>query len=157
MLDLECFSFLCSALESELSPVLVMATNRGMTKIRGTEITAPFGIPADLRDRLLIIPTSPYNEEEIDAILTLRANAEDIPIGAEARKLLVCIAAETSLRYAMQLLTQSALLAARAKQKEVRKEDVQKAYELFVDVKRSSQFLGEYMNQMMQDEDVTME
>ena len=29
MLDLECFSFLNRALESELSPLLIMATNRG--------------------------------------------------------------------------------------------------------------------------------
>lgn len=32
MLDIECFSFLNRALENELAPVLVMATNRGMAK-----------------------------------------------------------------------------------------------------------------------------
>ena len=34
-----------------------MATNRGITKIRGTEYMSPHGIPIDLLDRLLIIHT----------------------------------------------------------------------------------------------------
>ncbi len=37
MLDIECFSWLNRALESDLAPVLIIATNRGITKIRGTE------------------------------------------------------------------------------------------------------------------------
>ena len=32
MLDIECFSFLNRALESDMSPVLIMATNRGITR-----------------------------------------------------------------------------------------------------------------------------
>ena len=32
MLDIECFSFLNRALESDMSPILIMATNRGITK-----------------------------------------------------------------------------------------------------------------------------
>ena len=36
MLDVECFSFLNRALENDLAPVLVVATNRGITRIRGT-------------------------------------------------------------------------------------------------------------------------
>ena len=32
MLDIECFSFLNRALESDMAPVLVMATNRGITR-----------------------------------------------------------------------------------------------------------------------------
>ena len=36
MLDVECFSFLNRALENDLAPILVVATNRGITKIRGT-------------------------------------------------------------------------------------------------------------------------
>ena len=50
MLDIECFSWLNRALESPLSPVLVIATNRGVTKIRGTEYSSPHGIPIDLLD-----------------------------------------------------------------------------------------------------------
>jgi len=36
MLDIECFSFLNRALESETAPIVIMATNRGITNIRGT-------------------------------------------------------------------------------------------------------------------------
>lgn len=32
MLDIECFSFLNRALENDMSPILIMATNRGITK-----------------------------------------------------------------------------------------------------------------------------
>lgn len=35
MLDIECFSFLNRALESDLAPILIMASNRGITTIRG--------------------------------------------------------------------------------------------------------------------------
>jgi len=36
MLDIECFSWLNRALESPNSPIVIMATNRGITNIRGT-------------------------------------------------------------------------------------------------------------------------
>lgn len=32
MLDIECFSFLNRALEGDMAPVLIMATNRGITR-----------------------------------------------------------------------------------------------------------------------------
>ena len=32
MLDIECFSFLNRALESDMAPILIMATNREITK-----------------------------------------------------------------------------------------------------------------------------
>ena len=51
MLDIECFSFLNRALESDLAPVLIIATNRGITHIRGTHYKSPHGIPLDLLDR----------------------------------------------------------------------------------------------------------
>ena len=35
MLDIECFSYLNRALEHDMAPVLVVATNRGITNIRG--------------------------------------------------------------------------------------------------------------------------
>ena len=65
MLDIECFSWLNRALESDLSPVLITATNRGIAKIRGTQYKSPHGLPLDLLDRLMIISTTPYSEEEM--------------------------------------------------------------------------------------------
>lgn len=55
MLDIECFSFLNRALEHEMAPIIIMATNRGITRIRGTNYTSPHGIPIDLLDRMIII------------------------------------------------------------------------------------------------------
>lgn len=57
MLDIECFSWLNRALESHLAPVLIIATNRGIAKIRGTNYKSPHGIPIDLLDRLMIVST----------------------------------------------------------------------------------------------------
>jgi len=61
MLDIECFSFLNRALESETSPIVIFATNRGITNIRGTNYKGPHGMPLDLLDRCLIITTKPYS------------------------------------------------------------------------------------------------
>ena len=72
MLDIECFSFLNRALESEMAPVVVMASNRGMAKIRGTKFKSPHGLPVDLLDRVLIVSTSPYEEGEVQQIIQIR-------------------------------------------------------------------------------------
>ncbi len=63
ILDLECFSFLNRAIESDLSPIIIMATNKGEAKIRGSEVTSPHGIPIDLLDRCLIVRTRPYTND----------------------------------------------------------------------------------------------
>jgi len=65
MLDIECFTYLNRALESSLAPIVVFATNRGVCTIRGTEMSAPHGIPVDLLDRLVIIRTLPYTPQEM--------------------------------------------------------------------------------------------
>ena len=51
-----------------MAPVLVMATNRGITRIRGTNYRSPHGIPIDLLDRMIIIRTVPYTEREVKEI-----------------------------------------------------------------------------------------
>ena len=82
MLDIECFSFLNRALEDDLAPILVMATNRGVTRIRGTDYKTAHGLPTDLLDRLLIIRTEPYNEDELGKILKTRCEEEDVQMEA---------------------------------------------------------------------------
>lgn len=72
MLDIECFSFLNRALENEIAPIVITATNRGMTNIRGTNYTSPHGVPLDLLDRMVIIMTQPYSENELEQILKIR-------------------------------------------------------------------------------------
>ncbi|KAK3283844.1 RuvB-like 2 [Cymbomonas tetramitiformis] len=149
MLDIECFSFLNRALENDMAPVLVVATNRGITKIRGTNYRSPHGIPIDLLDRLLIIATQPYSEKEIRLILDIRCEEEDVEMTDDAKELLTKIGHETSLRYAIQLITASSLVALKRKSAEVEVEDVSRVYTMFVDIKRSTQFLIEYQDQFM--------
>jgi RuvB-like protein 1 len=73
MLDIECFTYLNRALESQLAPIVIFATNRGICEIRGTEILAPHGMPVDLLDRLVIIRAQPYNLDEMIHIIAIRA------------------------------------------------------------------------------------
>lgn len=66
MLDLECFTFLAKALESEIAPIVIIASNRGRCLVRGTDdIYAPHGIPLDFIDRTMIIRTVNYKQEDI--------------------------------------------------------------------------------------------
>jgi len=101
MLDMECFSYLNRALESDQSPIVIMATNRGITTIRGSNYKGPHGIPLDLLDRSLIIMTEPYKEDQIMNILKIRCEEEDVEITEDALELLTNIGLETSLRYAI--------------------------------------------------------
>merc|ERR1711861_56700 len=78
MLDIECFSWLNRALEMESAPIVIMATNRGITNIRGTDYKSPRGIPLDLLDRMLIVSTKPYTAKDIRKILDIRAEEEDV-------------------------------------------------------------------------------
>merc|ERR1711998_196345 len=149
MLDIECFSFLNRALESDMAPVLVVATNRGITKIRGTDYESPHGIPIDLLDRLMIISTQPYEEAEVRRILEIRGEEEDVEMSDDSLDLLTKIGMETSLRYAIQMITVSSLCCQKRKGTEVGIEDIKRVYSLFVDVKRSTQFLMEYQKDFM--------
>jgi RuvB-like protein 2 len=149
MLDIECFSFLNRALENDMAPVLVVATNRGITKIRGTNYKSPHGIPIDLLDRLLIVTTVPYTERELRLILDIRCEEEDVEMTEDAKDLLCKIGHETSLRYSIHLITAAALVAHKRKSAEVEVEDISRVYALFLDVQRSTQFMVEYQEQFM--------
>ncbi|KAL9188176.1 hypothetical protein ACHAXT_006554 [Thalassiosira profunda] len=152
MLDMECFSFLNRALESDMAPVLVIATNRGIAKIRGTEYKSPHGIPLDLLDRLMIVSTDPYTHEEILKILSVRCEEEDVEMADDALELLARIGTETSLRYAIHMIIASSLAAEKRKSAQVEIEDIKRVYRLFVDVKRSTAFLAEYQSEYMYNE-----
>ena len=59
------------------------------------------------------------------------------------------IGKETSLRYAIHLITAASLIAQKRKSAEVEIDDIGKAYTLFIDVRRSIQFMTEYQDQYM--------
>jgi len=84
LLDLEAFSFLGRALESELVPIIILATNRGITTIRGTDVKSPLGFPLDLIDRSVIIATQGYEADSIREILRIRAREEKVTIENDA-------------------------------------------------------------------------
>ncbi|KAI0225444.1 RuvB-like protein 2 [Massospora cicadina] len=149
MLDIECFSFLNRALEDSLSPILIMASNRGNTKIRGTKYVSPHGIPMDLLDRTLIILTSPYNPEELAEILRIRAEEEDVELESPAHARLTDIAQASSLRYAIQLITLGNLIARKRKQTRVGLADIERAHHLFLDEKRSVKFATDFQSQLL--------
>jgi RuvB-like protein 2 len=154
MLDVECFSWLNRALEAELAPLLIIATNRGLTRIRGTDYKAPHGIPIDLLDRLLIIPTKPYTEDDLFKILDIRCREEDVKLTSDAKALLTKIAVETSLRYSMHLIMAASLIAVKRKASDVDVEDLSRAYSLFADVKRSTQHMIEFAQEYVLNEAV---
>lgn len=172
MLDLECFTYLNRALESPLSPIVILASNRGATTIRGTTsslnpsdpgLVSAHGIPPDLLPRLLIIPTHPYTGAEIRQIVQARAKLEfatatapslsdnvaqglkvSASLSAEALEELTRQGEGVSLRYALQLLAPAGILA-RARGAEgavISGEDVQEARSLFWDAGRSAGAFG---------------
>jgi TBP-interacting protein len=144
MLDIESFSFLSRAMESEFAPILILATNRGFARIKGTDIESPHGMPLDLLDRLLIIPTRPYTAEEIREIVKIRAEEAEIDLTQEALEKLVEIGTKTSLRYAVQLLEPARIIAEERGSSKIEVEDVEKAKKLFVDVSVSVEYLKKY-------------
>ncbi len=144
ILDLEAFTFLTKVLESEFSPILILATNRGISKIRGTDIESPHGIPLDLLDRLLIIPTRPYTRDEILEIVRIRADEEGIKLSDDALQRLADLGEEKSLRYAVQLLIPAKIIAERRGRDEVTRDDVNEAASIFADVKESTELVRKY-------------
>lgn len=149
MLDIECFSFLNRALEDDMAPVVIMASNRGITNIRGTKYKSPHGIPVDLLDRMLIISTNPYEEKEIKEILKIRCQEEDVEMTDDAKDVLTRIGVETSLRYSIHLITAANLVARKRKAPAVDVQDIKRVYSLFLDEKRSVQYLKDFQDQYM--------
>lgn len=142
MLDIECFTYLNRALESPISPIVILASNRGNTLIRGTpDLIAAHGIPPDLLARLLIIPTHPYNPSEIQTIVRLRAKIEGLTASEAALERIAGHGVTVSLRYALQLLTPSSILAKVNGRQSIEAADVGECEDLFIDAKRSAQIV----------------
>lgn len=137
MLDIESFSYINRALEDELAPIVIMATNRGNTQIRGTSNKGAHGLPMDLLDRIVIISTHPYSDDEITQILSIRAQEEEIDVSPDALKLLTTLGKNAGLRYASNLIVTSHLVAQKRRANEVSLADVEKCSQLFYDPVRS--------------------
>jgi RuvB-like protein 2 len=152
MLDIECFSFLNRALENEMAPLVVMASNRGMARIRGTNFRSPHGLPADLLDRVLIVSTRPYAEEDVAQIIGIRCQEEDVQLTQDAVGVLTSMALQTTLRYALNLIACARVVAQKRKAEKVDVDDLRRAYMCFMDEKRSVQWLKEQQGALMFEE-----
>lgn len=171
MLDIECFSFLNKALESSIAPIVVLATNRGVAPVRyalagvwcffalsfffllfllsihlpfvrsGTDLTSPHGVPVDLLDRCLIIRTLPYSPQECVDIVAIRAKIEGTQLDDASLAHLGKIAERASLRYAVQLLSLSNIVARVHGRTTITKQDVEEVDTLFYDAKASAKLL----------------
>lgn len=141
MLDVECFTFLHRALESKISPIVILSTNRGLAPIRGhEEMISPHGIPFDLLDRLLIIKTIPYTKDEQKEILKLKADIEEVPLDDACLEYLAELGSEKTLRYAIQLLNPSKQLS-QISGGQVNVDIIKEASQLFFDFKHSADML----------------
>jgi RuvB-like protein 1 (pontin 52) len=145
MLDLESFTYLTRALESAIAPIVILASNRGLTPIRGASDTLPpsaHGIPSDLLARLLIIPTHAYQPDEIKSIVRTRARTEGLAVSEAALEKVGDAGVRVSLRYALQLLTPASVLANVGGKAEVGVEEVEECEGLFLDAGRSAKLNG---------------
>jgi RuvB-like protein 2 len=85
-------------------------------------------------------------------MIIVSCKEEDVEMGDDALELLTRIGMETSFRYAIQMVIAASLVAEKRKCAEVEISDIKRVYTLFVDVKRSTQFLMEYQNEYMYNE-----
>lgn len=152
MLDIECFSYINRALEDELAPIVIMASNRGHTRIRGTSYRSPHGLPLDFLDRVVIVSTHPYSGDDIKQILAIRAQEEEVDLSPDALKLLAKVGQEAGLRYASNLIITSSLLSNKRKAKAMEIEDVERSYRLFFDPKRSVDFVTKQETRLIGDQ-----
>lgn len=102
---------------------------------------SPHGIPIDLLDRLLIIRTMPYSLNEIVQIVAIRCATEGIEIEEDALAHLATIGTKTSLRYSVQLITPSHVLAQTLGNMKITKSEVDDINHLFYDGKTSAKIL----------------
>jgi len=152
MLDIECFSYINRALEDDLAPVVIMATNRGSSRIRGTDYKSPHGLPLDFLDRTQIIQTHPYSGDEIKQIIAIRAQEEEVDLSPDALALLAKMGQETGLRYAINLIMTSQLISNKRKSKQVQVNDVRRSFELFYDSARSVEFVAKSEKRLIGDD-----
>ena len=103
----------------------------------------PHGIPTDLLDRLVIIRTELYSQEEMIQILSIRSKVEGIEIDDASLNFLGEIGGQTSLRHAVQLLTPAAMVAKTNGRDDVAISDIEQVNALFHDAKYSARLLAE--------------
>lgn len=136
-------------MESELVPIIILATNRGIARIRGTDVKSPLGFPLDLIDRAVIIATHEYDPDSIREILRIRSEEEKVKLEKRALERLTEVGAKSSLRYAVQLLSLAAQNARSLGHEKVLVKDVARVDSLFMDIGEAAEHLRKYEEKLM--------
>lgn len=79
----------------------------------------------------------------------LRYQEEDVEMTEDALQLLTKMAMETTLRYAIHMISTASLVAAKRKATEVEVSDIMRVYDLFVDLKRSEAYLRQHQEEFL--------
>ncbi|KAI5160447.1 RuvB-like protein 1 [Nematocida ausubeli] len=126
MLDLACYSFLSTILETDTCPVIILATNAGKIKVPGSDEISLFGMPATFLSRLFVVKMERPQEEAVCRIIDQKVKAEKIKITESAVQLLYKVANESTLRFAFGLLPLAAVLS-----EEISEDAVQEVARMF--------------------------
>lgn len=113
------------------------------------DVVSPHGIPVDLLDRLLIIRTLPYTVDEIKVIISIRAKTEGLVVDEDAIEHIANAGVNSSLRYAVQLLTPASILSEINGHSSITLDDVKEVDDLFFDSKKSAKHLLEQEAQFL--------
>lgn len=86
------------------------------------------------------------------AAFLISCQEEDVTLAPEALSVLTTMALETTLRYALNLISTANVVARRRKSPTVGMEDLKRCYTYFLDEKRSVQWLKEQQGSLVFDE-----
>lgn len=71
MFDIECFSYVNHALEAELSPIMIMASNCSHARIRETIYNFSYRLSLNFLNCVIAVSTQSYSADEIRQILII--------------------------------------------------------------------------------------
>ena len=77
---------------------------------------------------------------------------EDVTLASDAQQVLTQMASQTTLRYALNLISCAQVIARKRKAEQVGVEDLRRAYTYFMDEKRSVQWLKEQQGSLVFEE-----
>jgi RuvB-like protein 2 len=77
---------------------------------------------------------------------------EDVTLTSDAQAVLTSMAMQTTLRYALNLISCAQMVARRRKAEQVDVEDIRRAYSYFMDEKRSVQWIKEQQGSLVFEE-----
>lgn len=129
MLDIESYSFLNRAIESEFSPAIILTAKQSMRE----QSTAR--IPHDFLERLVIIRAQPLGHGDLLRIIQLRCFEEDVKIHDSALHVLADVAMHVSLRHALLLISVSDVIRGRRKAQLIQQDHIEHARTLFTALK----------------------